>query len=1087
MDKKKQNKRQERKALLNELNRLNKNDRYWSRTYGRSLETTKKIHSYVVTKHQKQVGLFREKQKVRLIQKLNIDEKKNQNLTFEQIRQQYITRVDRLQDIHKLRDRIGKKAEVVRTRLYPAQRDRYLNKAIDNKQVLANIIRNAKIGDRLVLRSERNGKTIYRNISNADPRVRDIYIRILTEGYDQHDIGILESATDLDSYFLLENNPTLLNIERNRNRNKSGLYFGYYNTTDIDLSKYQIYREEQDLTNSEHCLIHTLRNAGIENSLLTRIGTTFQQSNHFLKNELYEISTLIDKKIVLHEYDTNDTLRKQTYGTDRKDSIDIALYKNHYFTMEDTKYTYYSTRNYTRCHEYKNPHTITALEKRGDRIVPIRDRKANITTSITLIHNLFKSSLFKKIEFKKHLTLENVIDMSGIQNEQRPYIFKEKIEHKNTHVFYADTETTRGADGKHSLYMIGVIDEKDDYVFLSKSYLAHRDMFNYIIAKTQPEDYVICYFHNLKYDSAIISSMFRYTGSVEKSGNIYSIDIRYRGRRIHLHDSYKLIPVALKNFKDTFKLNIGKADAIGYSYYSNDTKNIANITEYSNHLHQKDIPIFLQALEDNKKLFDYDENNNTFDCIEYYKYYLSLDVLVLREGLRSFTRDIGTLTEGKINAHNFLTCSSIGHYYASMHGVYNDCYEITGNLRAYISKAIAGGRVYTNSSFTKTEIKENIAYLDIVSLYSASMERLSRTHGFVTGSGTYFIGEQLPPCTYAIIQIQILRINKKQQMPFISIPGTENIIYTNTANNEIVYIDTITLEDYKNFHEIEYKIIDGVYWTGEFNKAIGAVILKLTEERNRYKLLKNDSMSTIIKLIMNSIYGRTILKMSNTTVKYVDDYNFIISNFDNISSYYNKGYGQYRIKINKMDNSYNLGHIGTCILSMSKRIMNEIMNTANDHKINCYYQDTDSIHLDNNKINILNEEFKNRYGYYILGNTLGLLQHDFKLENCTDIVATKAIFLGRKSYIDVIQGIDRDTKELKTGYHYRLKGIPNKSILYEADRNYNGDIYELYRDLAKEKTIEFVLNPTSLLPSFDFKFGVVYTRPDGSFKRILSF
>jgi hypothetical protein len=238
---------------------------------------------------------------------------------------------------------------------------------------------------------------------------------------------------------------------------------------------------------------------------------------------------------------------------------------------------------------------------------------------------------------------------------------------------------------------------------------------------------------------------------------------------------------------------------------------------------------------------------------------------------------------------------------------------------------------------------------------------------------------------------------------------------------------------------------------------------------------------------MNSIYGRTILKMCNTTARYVNDFNYIITNFDNISSYYDKGYGQYRIKMNKMDMSYNMGHIGTSILSMSKRIMNEIMNTANDLKINCYYQDTDSIHLENNKIDLLNNSFKNIYGYEILGTTLGKLQHDFHLQNCNNIISSKAIFLGRKSYIDVIEGINKDTKEAVTGLHYRLKGIPNKSILYEANRNYNGDIYELYKDLANEKQIEFVLNPTSLTPSFDFKNGCVYTRPDGSFKRILSF
>ena len=62
-------------------------------------------------------------------------------------------------------------------------------------------------------------------------------------------------------------------IENNRGRNKAGLYFPFYNKTDIDLSKYQIYKEENDLTNSEHCLIYTLRQAGIANNLLSRIAS----------------------------------------------------------------------------------------------------------------------------------------------------------------------------------------------------------------------------------------------------------------------------------------------------------------------------------------------------------------------------------------------------------------------------------------------------------------------------------------------------------------------------------------------------------------------------------------------------------------------------------------------------------------------------------------------------------------------------------------------------------------------------------------------------------------------------------------------
>ena len=109
--------------------------------------------------------------------------------------------------------------------------------------------------------------------------------------------------------------------------------------------------------------------------------------------------------------------------------------------------------------------------------------------------------------------------------------------------------------------------------------------------------------------------------------------------------------------------------------------------------------------------------------------------------------------------------------------------------------------------------------------------------------------------------------------------------------------------------------------------------------------MKNESMSTIVKLLMNSIYGKTITKMSNTAIKYVDGFetstangkeNYIIKNFDNITSFYDKGYDQMRVKMNRADDSYNMCHIGTCILSMSKRIMNEIMDVCNEQKINCY-------------------------------------------------------------------------------------------------------------------------------------------------------
>ena len=45
-----------------------------------------------------------------------------------------------------------------------------------------------------------------------------------------------------------------------------------------------------------------------------------------------------------------------------------------------------------------------------------------------------------------------------------------------------------------------------------------------------------------------------------------------------------------------------------------------------------------------------------------------------------------------------------------------------------------------------------------------------------------------------------------------------------------------------------------------------------------------------------------------------------------------------------MDHS-NMAHIGGMILSMARRIMNEVLDLANDLNIPVLYQDTDSMHI----------------------------------------------------------------------------------------------------------------------------------------------
>jgi hypothetical protein len=56
--------------------------------------------------------------------------------------------------------------------------------------------------------------------------------------------------------------------------------------------------------------------------------------------------------------------------------------------------------------------------------------------------------------------------------------------------------------------------------------------------------------------------------------------------------------------------------------------------------------------------------------------------------------------------------------------------------------------------------------------------------------------------------------------PFIAYKTKESIQYINEIPESglIVTVDRFTLEDYIKFHNIEYNIIDGVYWNEGFNK-----------------------------------------------------------------------------------------------------------------------------------------------------------------------------------------------------------------------------------------------------------------------------
>lgn len=212
---------------------------------------------------------------------------------------------------------------------------------------------------------------------------------------------------------------------------------------------------------------------------------------------------------------------------------------------------------------------------------------------------------------------------------------------------------------------------------------------------------------------------------------------------------------------------------------------------------------------------------------------------------------------------------------------------------------------------------------------------------------------------------------------------------------------------------------------------------------------KSDPANAVIKLILNSAYGKTALRASETTKKMIQ--------LKDLDKYVARNYLAVH-KITKLEkfaivdidkntlNHFNRAHCGSLILSMSKRIMNEVMCLAEDKGFKIMYQDTDSMHIFKSEVKPLAEAFEEMYGRKLIGEQLGQFHSDFAKINKKDTWAISSIFLGKKSYVDKLTNEDGEIE-----YHIRMKGIPSDSI------RILGDVEGIYTRLFNGESITFNL------------------------------
>ncbi len=883
--------------------------------------------------------------------------------------------------------------------------------------------------------------------------------------------------------------------------NNGGFFKYTHKLENVDLSKLQIYPNINYKNYEINCFIHSM----IESELFTEPEINDMKSKMKTKYiRTKDIKKFCEVYKCCIEIETiNDELKRSTRmkvgDKNSERTLKLGLIDNHYILKTTIPYTRFSIENWNKIKHLENPNKIAQYDngyykRKENRFIDsftlvklLMNEKDKYLTPITKCDEIYKTCYYDEVKVIDDLNYsENNV------NFEVNYV-KEKDEIPN---IYFDTETI--PYGRHTAFVM---------------VMKYRDETNNIITKIFRgencglkmlfwiSDNVECssdlgiklIAHNLGYDFRFIGKYLKIKNIMERGTMMlggmcnFVMNKKSGNLKIKLQDSYALIPEKLSKFPSMFGLESEK-EFIPYKLYTNknvETKYISlkkclkecKIQSKANHIEDGK-----NTIEEDEKLFL--DNCNKWNCIEndkiniikYAEEYCKIDVEVLLKGYEKFKEML--LVVSKLDLDNYMTISQLSQDYYKHQGCYNEVGELSGIPREYIQKCMVGGRVMPRQN-KKQFIKGKIQDFDAVSLYPSAMIRLG---GLLCGSPkvlenkTY---EFLEKCDGYFIQIKITKVNQEKNKSFPLMSRVEengSRLWTNDMENHNMYVDKITLEDLINFQGIEFEIIDGYYFDEGRNYHMKETTEHLFNERLKQKKNKN-KIEKIYKLIMNSCYGKNLLKPIETESKYVvgkENLNQqLIRNYNNHkeTKEYNYGdetnkYTTYKMDIIKPINEhFNYCHAGVEILSMSKRIMNEVMCLADDFNIPIYYQDTDSMHIDQKNIKPLSKLYKNKYDRDLIGKMTGQFHSDFDSNICDEETIHSKLFiaLGKKVYVDVLSDKDNNID-----YHIRMKGVSGKSVKYHCQKD-KIKVEKLYEKLYNNETYGFDLACNGLSPCFEGK------------------
>ncbi len=865
-------------------------------------------------------------------------------------------------------------------------------------------------------------------------------------------------------------------------KTETGAFFNMYNKTLIDLSRYGIYTDFNVDNYKSNCLVDSLEKLGCINKVLEHMKSIMTNDN--IPKKLLKV--IADKyKLIIEVYSETNT-NKKVYGKEGE-IYKLGLLNDHYFPIEQVPITKFALENYFELMEKFNDinqiKNIKGFVIKNKRKVYTRD---NRTLSS---YNVIKYMLQDKNKYLKPIENNNEIQQTIYKNRINQYIneldydddsesvklingwdrdeYIEKLTKlSNYNIVFADFETLTQKKKNKTVQVADMIHKNEnsfDMNFISEETFTGVDCGKYFLESLEKDSIII--FHNSSYDATFLQK-YLFADSVIMKGKrlitgkyMFHNFIEDRTIKIIIKDSYAMIPTALKEFGRMFNLESSKADIshdyFNYLYKNNllfndDFQPIDVALTYFKCEKQKD-----EFINNIKKWRLYDFTRKRFNAYQYRINYCKIDVDVLKAGYNKFGEYIKEICGLNIIAHP--TLASLADTFLIKQGCYNGVYELSGIVREFIQKSVVGGRTMSSEN-KKYIVDKQISDFDAVSLYPSAMNRMK---GFLKGKPKVLKFKNynvLKNYDGYFVEIVIKSVGIHRKFPLMSYITDEGVRnWTNDMIGKTMYVSKTTLEDLISFQDIKFDIIKGYTFNEGFNTKIKDTIKHLFDERVKQKKLKNP-IQEVYKLLMNSSYGKSILKPIDTDYRiYNKDEadGFIYANYTSIKSYTKiNGTKKLLIKVNKpINDHFNKAHVGSEILAMSKRIMNEVMCLSEDMDLQLFYQDTDSMHIIDSQIEILSDTFKQVYNRDLIGSYMGQFHSDFDLNGKSDgVISKKLIILGKKCYIDELY--NKNTKEV--GYHIRMKGIPNDSILHKCEELKINPI-ELYNKLHGGDTIDFDL------------------------------